>query len=289
MPHLTTDDGLRLYYEEAGSGMPILFVHEFGGDFRSYEPQMRFFARRYRCVAFNARGYPPSEVPGDIARYSQDRARDDIKAVVEALALDRPHVVGVSMGAFATLHFGLQYSDRARSLVIGGCGYGAEPEKRAQFQAEAEATSRHFEVTPIAQAAAEYAQGPGRQHYREKDPRGFAEFARNLAEHSSIGSALTLRGVQSRRPSLYEMKDRLERLTVPTLIMCGDEDFSCLDPSVMLKRTIPSAALAIVPQTGHAVNVEEPALFNQLCDDFFHQVESGRWRIRRAGSSGRIL
>jgi pimeloyl-ACP methyl ester carboxylesterase len=85
------------------------------------------------------------------------------------------------------------------------------------------------------------------------------------------------------------MKDRLERLTVPTLVMCGDEDFSCLDPSVMLKRTIPSAALAIVPQTGHAVNVEEPALFNQLCDDFFHQVETGRWRTRRAGSSGRIL
>ncbi|HTW86861.1 MAG TPA: alpha/beta hydrolase [Candidatus Binataceae bacterium] len=290
MPYLTTDDGVRLYYEEAGIGNAIVFVHEFAGDLRSYEPQLRHFSRRYRCVAYNARGYPPSDVPADLTRYSQDRARDDIKSVIEALGLERPHIVGVSMGAFATLHFGLNYPDRARSLVVGGCGYGAEPAKRAQFQAEAEAAAQRFETLPIAQAAERYSQGPGRMQLRDKDPRGFAEFVRNLAEHSSLGSALTLRGVQKMRPSLYEMTDRLSRLTVPTLVMVGDEDESCLEPAVMLKRTMLAAGLAILPRTGHALNLEEAVLFNVLCDDFFHQVESGRWPIRETvPGTGKIL
>ncbi|HUN45026.1 MAG TPA: alpha/beta fold hydrolase, partial [Stellaceae bacterium] len=113
MPHLTADDGVRLYYEEVGSGTPIVFVHEFAGDHRSWEPQLRFFSRRYRCVAYNARGYPPSDVPADAQRYSQDRARDDIRSVLDALKLEKAHVVGLSMGGFATLHFGMHYPDRA--------------------------------------------------------------------------------------------------------------------------------------------------------------------------------
>src|ERR1700757_4743357 len=126
MPHLTADDGVKLYYEEVGSGIPIIFVHEFAGDIRSYELQIRYFARRYRCIVYNARGYPPSDVPEDPARYSQERARDDIRAVLDGLGIAKAHVVGVSMGGFATLHSGLSYPDRALSLVVAGCGYGAE-------------------------------------------------------------------------------------------------------------------------------------------------------------------
>ena len=107
MPHLTTDDGVRLYYEETGSGSPVVFVHEFADDYRGFEPQIRYFARRYRCIAYNARGYPPSDVPEDPARYSQERARDDIRAVLDGLGITKAHIVGISMGGFATLHFGL--------------------------------------------------------------------------------------------------------------------------------------------------------------------------------------
>ena len=126
MAHITTDDGIRLYYEEAGSGDPIVFVHEFAGDYRSYETQLRFFARRYRCIAFNARGYPPSDVPQDWQLYSQERARDDIRDVLDGLGIAKAHIVGISMGGFATLHFGFAYPERARSLVVAGCGYGAQ-------------------------------------------------------------------------------------------------------------------------------------------------------------------
>src|SRR4030081_1548956 len=124
MPHVTTDDGVRLYYEDAGSGYPIVFVHEFAGDYRSYETQMRFFARRYRCIAFNARGYPPSDVPDDPKAYSQDQAAADILGLLDALGIAKAHVCGLSMGGYAVLHFGLRWPERVLSLVVGGAGYG---------------------------------------------------------------------------------------------------------------------------------------------------------------------
>ena len=128
MSTITTDDDVQLYYEEAGSGDPLLFVHEFGGDHRSWEPQIRFFSRRYRCITYGARGYPPSEVPEDVTRYSQQRAVIDAINVLDALDISGAHIVGLSMGGFTALHIGLDYPQRARSLVVAGCGYGAEKE-----------------------------------------------------------------------------------------------------------------------------------------------------------------
>jgi pimeloyl-ACP methyl ester carboxylesterase len=279
-PLVNTDDGIMLHVEETGTGQPIVFVHEFAGDSRSWEPQLRHFARRYRCISFNARGYPPSDVPADLQCYAQDRARDDILAVLDALSIGRAHIVGLSMGGFATLHFGLRYPDRARSLVVAGCGYGAAPDTRQRFQDEAEAMATAIEARGMAAVAAAYAAGPARVQFRDKDPRGWAEFASRLAEHDAAGAANTMRGVQKRRPSLYDLAESLCSLTLPTLIVTGDEDEPCLDVALFLKRTIPTSGLAILPKTGHTLNLEEPALFNQLCGEFFHQVEAGRWTSR---------
>jgi pimeloyl-ACP methyl ester carboxylesterase len=290
MPHVKAADGVKLYVEEVGSGTPIVFVHEFAGDHRSWEPQLRHFARRYRCIAFNARGYPPSDVPSDGGQYSQDHARDDIRAVLDGLAITKAHVVGLSMGGFATLHFGLQYPERALSLVIAGCGYGAQPGKRMQFEQEVEATAATIAKQGMAKAAAAYALGPTRVQFQNKDPRGWAEFAAQLAEHSSTGSSLTMLGVQRRRPSLYDLVDRMQRLTVPTLIVTGDEDEPCLEPGLLMKRSIATSGLVVIPNSGHTINLEEPDLFNRICDGFFHQVESGRWSARdKRASTATIL
>src|SRR6266702_997130 len=256
MPHLATDGGVSLYYEEVGSGHPIVFVHEFAGDYRSYEGQLRYFSRRYRCVAFNARGYPPSDVPEDWRQYSQERARDDSRAVLDGLKIQKAHIVGISMGGFAVLHFGLAYPERASALVVAGCGYGAQPDKRQQFQEETARTAAQIESTGMAEVAKTYGMGPTRVQYQNKDPRGFAEFLAQLGEHSTRGSANTMRGVQGRRPSLWELTDPMKRLEVPTLIATGDEDDPCLEPGILMKRTIPSAGLAVFPNTGHALNIE---------------------------------
>ena len=281
MPNLTTDDGVRLYYEESGSGKPIVFVHEFAGDWRTWEPQLRHFSRRYRCIAYNARGYPPSDVPEDVERYSQQRARDDILGVLVALGIERAHIVGNSMGGFATLHFGMAYSPRALSLVVAGCGYGAQPDQYRNFQAQSRELARTMLDRGMTHVASTYGHNSSRLQLKEKDPLGFDEFIRYFSEHSAQGSANTMLGYQARRPSLYALTAEMARITAPTLIVAGDEDDAVLEPSLLMKRTIPTAGLVVMPNSGHMTNLEDPALFNRLLEDFFHQVESGRWPQRQ--------
>jgi pimeloyl-ACP methyl ester carboxylesterase len=280
MGSITTDDGVRLHVEETGAGTPIVFVHEFAGDYRSWEPQMRYFAHSYRCVAYNARGWPPSDIPDDQTKYSQKRACDDIRAVMDGLKIDKAHVVGLSMGGFATLHFGIHYPDRALSLTVAGCGYGAEKERNQQFRGEADHWAAKLRADGMAAYADIYAHGPTRVQFENKDPRGFQEFKDMLKEHSAEGSAFTQLGVQKERPSLYDLEDQLRKVTTPMLVVTGDEDWPCLLPNVYLKETVPSAALFVMPNSGHTVNLEEPAMFNRAIHDFISQVDAGRWPMR---------
>ena len=280
MPYATTDDGVRLYYEETGSGRPVIFVHEFAGDLRSWEPQMRHFGKRYRAVAYNARGFPPSDVPEQASSYSQARAADYILAVLETIGEDRAHVVGLSMGGFATLHFGLRHHRRALSLCIGGCGYGAELDKRDAFRAEADVIANALRTSGMQAFADRYAFGPTRVQFENKDRRGFAEFRQMLSEHSAVGSANTQLGVQKERPSLYHLIEEMKDVAIPTLVITGDEDWPCLLPGILMKQTISSAALAVIPNSGHVINIEEPDEYNRIVGDFLAQVESGRWPMR---------
>jgi pimeloyl-ACP methyl ester carboxylesterase len=284
-----TEDGIGLYYEETGSGTSLIFVHEFAGDHRSWELQMRHFGQRYRCIAFNARGYPPSDVPESRASYSQSRAADDIASLLDHLSIDRAHVVGLSMGGFATLHFGFRHAARALSLCVAGCGYGAEPEQRELFRKEAATIAGFITSAGMPAFADTYAYGPTRVQFENKDPRGHVEFKRLLAEHSSLGSANTQLGVQRERPSLYDLVEDMKRMTVPTLILTGDEDWPCLLPSILLKRNIPAAALAVMPTCGHTVNLEAPDAFNRIVGDFLTLVDCGRWPMRDPRTESRSI
>jgi pimeloyl-ACP methyl ester carboxylesterase len=282
MPTAAAPDGVKLYYEEVGAGAPIVFVHEFADDLRGWAPQVKFFARCYRTIAFNARGYPPSDVPADPARYSQAQAAADIKAVLDHLGIDRAHVVGLSMGGYATLHFGLTFPERARSLVVGGAGYGSGTE-RAKFHADTDYLVKQFDAG-MAAVAEFYSRGPTRVQFMAKDPVGWREFHDRLAAGSALGHANTLRGVQRQRPSVFELEARLERLEVPTLIMTGDEDEPCLEPAIFMKRKVRTSGLVVLPKSGHAINLEEPELFNRAVLDFLTAVDAGRWLPRDPAS-----
>ncbi|HEY3953742.1 MAG TPA: alpha/beta hydrolase [Streptosporangiaceae bacterium] len=280
MPTIETSDGVALHVESTGNGTPLLFIHEFAGDHRSWEPQVRYFASGYRCITYAARGYPPSGVPAARAAYSQRHAVEDAVAVLDGLGVPRAHVAGLSMGGFATLHLAMGHPGRVLSAVVAGAGYGAQPERAAAFRAECEATAAAFEGEGSAAVAQRYAVGPSRVQFQNKNPRGWAEFAEALAGHSPAGSALTMRGVQAARPSLYALRDQLARISAPVLIMTGDEDEHCLEPALMLKRTIPTAGLTILPNTGHTANLEEPGLFNTIVDRFLAAAERGAWPRR---------
>lgn len=276
-------NGVNLYYEDTGEGTPIVFVHEFAGDYRSWEAQVRFFSRRYRCVTYNARGYPPSDVPESAQAYSQDIAVADLLGMLDELGLKQAHVVGFSKGGFAALIFGLRHPKRCRSLVIAGCGYGSDTD-RSKFERDVELVADRFERDGMDKGAEFYARGPTRVQFIDKDPRGWAEFAEQFRTSSALGHAMTLRGVQKRRPSIPQLEAELKRLTVPTLVMTGDEDEPCLEPGLLMKRAIPSAALIVMPKCGHTINLEEPDAFNRHLEQFFAQVDAGRWSLRNPAS-----
>lgn len=286
MPHVSARDGTRLYYEEAGQGSPVVFVHEYAGDWRTWEPQMRFFSRAHRCITFSQRGYPPSDVPTEPARYSQDIARDDIIALMDELKVEKAHIVGHSMGAATALHVGIHFPQRCLSITAASCGYGSSPDPKVvdEMREVSRSIGRMFETEPMAVAAAKYADGATRQAHKNKDPRGWAEFARMLAEHSPQGQALTMLNVQARRPTLQEMEADLKKFTVPLLVIVGDEDDWCLEPSVYLKRIVPTAGLLVMPRAGHTITSEEPAAFNAAVAELIAASEAGRWLSHKPAS-----
>ena len=219
-------------------------------------------------------------MPEPVSKYSQALAADDIANVMRDLGIRKAHVIGCSMGGYATLHFGLRYASMARSLTVIGAGYGSDPDKRAQFLRDTEVMAQRFDQLGTPEAISTYQIGPARVQLQNKDPRAFREFCEEFAEHSALGSANTLRGVQARRPPLYSLGRGLACMKVPTHIVSGDEDNQCLEPGIFIKRVCPAARLTVVAATGHAVNVEEPDLFNRLTGDFLTLVDSGRWRPR---------
>mgnify|MGYP001011248190 CR=1 FL=1 len=280
MPYIKTDDDINLYYEETGSGFPIVFVHEFAGDSRSYNPQVEYFGQFYRCIVYNARGYIPSDIPPNVNSYSQARAVEDIRCILDGLGIEKSHIVGISMGGFATLHFGMTYPERAASLCIGGCGYGAEPESIDKFKLEVDTIANFILTQGMDAFADKYAHGPTRIQLENKNPIGHATFKEMLAEHSALGSANTQKGVQKERPSLYSLVEKMKKISIPTLIMTGDEDWPCLQPALLMKQNIKTAGLSILPNTGHTLNLENPAEYNQILGDFLLRVTCGRWNER---------
>lgn len=273
-------DGVTLHVEEQGTGTPMLFIHEFAGDHRSWDPQMRYFSRSHRCITYSARGYPPSDVPDKVDAYSQTHAINDALAVLDGLGVEQAHVVGLSMGGFCALHLARLHPERLLSAAIGGVGYGAAHDKRVAFRRECEAIARAFAEEGSAQVAARYSLGPARVQFQNKDPRGHELFAAALAQHSPIGSSLTMRGVQANRPSLYDFDVEFAAMTTPILIMVGDEDEGAIEASLMLKKMIPTAGLSQFPKTGHTLNLEEPEMFNGSLVNFFTTIAAGKWGLR---------
>ncbi len=286
MPYVEAT-GTRLYFEECGYGYPIIFVHEFASDMRGWESQLRHFSRGYRCIAFNARGYPPSDVPDDASSYSWELAVDDISAVMRGLAIERAHLVGVSMGGYSALQFGLRHREQASAIVAVGVGSGSHPSQRDDWLRETSVLTRVFSERGMTAMAERMARGPARIQLKYKDPTGWQEFIVRLRQYSPHGMANTMARCQALRPSVYDLRDQLSGMTVPVLLAVGDEDIRCLEPTLMLESTLPNAGLWICPNTGHAINLEEPAAFNAQVESFLSTAECGSWPRRYLSTSVR--
>jgi len=280
MPHATASDNVRLYFEEAGSGTPIIFLHEFAADHTNWEPQMRYFSRRHRCIAYSARGYTPSDVPQSKEVYTYKHFYTDALAVLDHLKIEKAHLVGLSMGAYSSLQIGLNAPSRALSLTLAGVGSGSGLKNLGAWRAQCQTNGESYEKIGAAEVAKATREAPSRIPFLLKDPRGHKDFYDALARHSSLGSANTMRSFQGGRPSIYTLTDAIRKVPTPTLIICGDEDDSCIEPSLFLKQHLPASGLAMFPKSGHVLNLEEPALFNETVERFIALAEAGRWPAR---------
>jgi 3-oxoadipate enol-lactonase len=280
MPYAVAKDNVRLYFEEAGSGMPILFLHEFAADHTNWGPQMRYFSRGHRCIAYSARGYTPSDVPPSAEVYTYKHFYTDALAVLDHLGIDKAHFVGLSMGAYSSLQIGLNAPQRALSMTLAGVGSGSELDNLDNWRKQCLANAEQFKTLGSVEVAKVTREAPSRIPFLVKDPRGHADFYAALARHDAKGSANTMRGFQSGRPSIYTMTEEIRKVSTPALIICGDEDDSCVGPSLFLKKHLAAAGLAMFPKSGHVLNLEEPALFNETVERFITLVEAGRWPMR---------
>ncbi len=280
MPYAVTSDNVRLYFEEAGSGTPVIFLHEFAADHTNWEPQMRYFSRGHRCIAYSARGYTPSEVPPSADSYTYKHFYTDALAVLDHLKIDKAHFVGLSMGSYSSLQVSLHAPQRALSMTLAGVGSGSDLDHLEAFRKQCQATADQFQTLGSDEVAKVTRDAPGRIPFLLKDPRGHADFYAALARHDSKGSANTMRSFQGGRPSIYTMTDAIKKVLTPALIICGDEDDHCVAPSMFLKKHLPAAGLTLFPKSGHVLNLEEPALFNEMVERFIALVEAGRWPVR---------
>jgi pimeloyl-ACP methyl ester carboxylesterase len=281
--HLASVTGpIDLYYEDTGLGFPLIWCHEYGGDYRSWEQQVRYFSRRYRVVTWNYRGYPPSEVPKDGNAYSVEILVEDLRALMQHLGIRRAHVGGLSLGGGLTVNFGIRHPDLVASLII--CGAGSGSDNPEEFVKNAARQADLYEKEGAEAKARNFAANPARRGFAEKDPRGHAEFMRHVLDHSGVGSALMARGIQMKRKTIYQLEPELKKIAAPSLIVVGDQDEPCLGPGLFMKKHIPHAGLVVAPMTGHTVNIEEPGLFNQLVTEFLTSVESGRYGTWKGGT-----
>jgi proline iminopeptidase len=280
MPYAVARDNVRLHFEEAGSGTPILFLHEFAADHTNWEPQMRYFARGHRVIAYSARGYTPSDVPPSADAYTYKHFHTDALAVLDHLGIAKAHFVGLSMGSYSSLHVALNAPARMLSMTLAGVGSGSSLENLDSFRQQCRETAKQFEALGSAEVAKVTREAPGRIPFLVKDPRGHADFYAALARHDSKGSANTMRSFQGGRPSIYTMAEAINRVATPALIICGDEDDNCVEPSLFLKKHLPASGLTFFPKSGHVLNLEEPALFNEMVQRFIALAEAGRWGPR---------
>ena len=254
------DDGVTLYVDDGGEGPAVLLVHEFGGDWRSWDAVTGDLRRDHRCIRFSARGFLPSDAPADRSFYGQDRQVRDLLTIADRLGLARFHLVGLSMGSFTSLMFALTHANCITSLTLMGCSSGpANDVERSTYRDELENEIELLDRQAGEGAIRWFANDPAYQRVAGKAPQVWRAYLDRLGKQSVIGAVNTLRTVHWDRMSLYNHESALCEMKVPTLLIHGDEDHSFIAPTnEFLEGTLPVCRRVVLPKTGHLVHIEEP-------------------------------
>jgi pimeloyl-ACP methyl ester carboxylesterase len=264
-------NGVELYYEESGTGSPVVLVHGFGLTARMWDPQVAALAPRYRVIVYDARGQGRSEVPDDPEEYSQAAMVEDLLGLLDHLGLARAHIAGLSMGGGIALAFALAHPERVSGLAV--CDAGAGSDDAADHVARLGRWRERLEEGGIEAFADEALRDALLADYVAHGSEAIHLLRRLLTANSARGLSRTLTGVLGRRPALYTLGDRLARLSHPVLVVVGERDRPCLRVANFLAGTIPRAELVIIPGSGHLPNLEQSALFNATLKGFLDRIE----------------
>lgn len=270
-------NGVELYYEITGEGFPLVLSHEFAGDYKGWDPQVRFFSRRYQVITYNHRGYPPSGVPEEASAYSQDILVEDLHQFLHYLGIEQAFIGGLSMGANMALNFAIAHPEMTRALILVGAGAGTTD--REDFESHLRELAKQLEVEGWIKATGSYAKSSSRVQLLRKDPKSWEEYYERLAAHNNLSSVHCINEIIIKRATVLDLKPKLRQMQVPTLIIVGDEDHFCIEPSVIMKENIPKSSLLVLPLGGHVINLEEPEAFNRAVLDFLTAVEIGKWTV----------
>ena len=275
MATFITPDGVKLFYETQGKGPPILFVHEFGGDYRSWARQVSALKSKHLCITYIARGFWPSDAPDNEAAYGQRQASSDLLAILDHLELQAVHLVGTSMGSFTSLDVALNHPQRVLSLTLVGNSSGprndTETEHFRQNWIGEEVRLR--QAHGPAGAVKVLRNDPAYQSCQARDPEGWAAYAANLEQQPVHGAIHLLKTLHWNRVSLFDEADRIGAFSKPVLLVTGADDYYLVgETNRFLKRTLPHCTHLHFEDTGHLANIERAPEFNTALDSHIEQA-----------------
>jgi pimeloyl-ACP methyl ester carboxylesterase len=275
MPYLRTDDRVRIYYEEHGSGTPLVLAYGIGGNVKMWDVNVPGLASRHRLVLWEPRGHARSDSPEDPAKYSFRRWALDLGAVLDHLGLRRAHVGGLSLGAGIATRFALAFPGRVRSLVVTNSS-SASGLPLSWQNIVLRARSIEITLTQGMDAMAEFAMAsnPNVSERLALDPGAKAEFYEEYRQLQPIGYANALRALLA----MDHITGDLPRLRMPVLLIGGDRDPS-LGPMKLMHRKIRGSKLVVLSPASHFANRDQPEAWNRTVLDFLARVD-GRGRTR---------
>lgn len=271
MATFDTDEGVTLFFEETGSGAPILFVHEFGGDYRSWYRQVPVLSQTHRCITYSARGFFPSAIPSARSQYGQAQSTADVLALLDHLEIEAAHLVGTSMGSFTSLDFALNYPLRVKSVTLVGNSSGPRDEaEREGYRQNWVGHEMRLRETQGAKGAVKVLeQDPAYQSFQKNDPEGWATYAKNLHSQSAEGAVNVLATLHWHRRSLFDDEVRLRAFKKPVQLVTGEEDYYLVgETNAFLQSVLSTATWHRFEATGHLVNIERAREFNTLMCEF---------------------
>jgi len=254
MPKVKVND-IDLYYEVHGEGYPVVFLHGFTATHAMWQPQVPVLSREYRFIIYDARGHGQSESPSSPENYSADIVVEDLFQLLGTLGVEKAVVGGLSMGGYQSLRFCLSHHQMVTALITMDTGPGyRNPTRMQQWNRQQEERVKLLETQGVQALAA-----------------NAGEARREISlEHNSVGLANMARKVVAQHD--YWVIENLDKIKVPTLVLVGENDTAFLQAADYMSKKIPGAQHVVIPEAGHAANLDNIETFNKTILDFLAKL-----------------